>query len=61
MGSLTEARGGETALSPERKGDPPGAAMKEGARGGTMGSPTSVEQPEAFAAAVLSHLEGMAG
>src|SRR6266508_299502 len=33
------ARGGETVLSPERKSDPP-RATKEGARGGTMGSPT---------------------
>ena len=36
------ARGGETALSPERKSQPPRAAKKEGARGGTLGSPTFV-------------------
>jgi hypothetical protein len=34
------ARGGETALSPERKSESPAAAAKEGVRGGTMGSPT---------------------
>jgi hypothetical protein len=32
-------RGGETALSPERKSGSPPAAANEGARGGTMGSP----------------------
>jgi hypothetical protein len=34
------AREGETALSPERKCGSPGARVKEGARAGTMGSPT---------------------
>jgi hypothetical protein len=34
------AREGETAFSPERKSGSPLTAAKEGARGGTMGSPT---------------------
>jgi hypothetical protein len=41
MDSPGWARGGETALSPERKSESPPAAAKEGVRGGTMGSPTS--------------------
>jgi hypothetical protein len=39
------ARGGETALSPERKTDPSRAPKKEGARGGTTGSPTPRRDP----------------
>jgi hypothetical protein len=34
------AREGETAFSPKRNNESPAAAAKEGARGGTMGSPT---------------------
>jgi len=33
-------RVGETALSPKRRSEWPRVAAKEGARGGTMGSPT---------------------
>jgi len=40
MDSPRSARGGETALSPERKSELAPAAAKEGVRGGTMGSPT---------------------
>src|SRR5579884_2709488 len=38
--SRAHARGGETALLPERRRGQPRASEKEGARGGTMGSPT---------------------
>src|SRR5204862_4513597 len=38
------ARGGETALSPERTSHPPPATGKEEARGGTMGSPTLIAE-----------------
>src|SRR5688572_20429065 len=37
---VPRARGGETALSPERRCGSPFAAAKEGVRGGAMGSPT---------------------
>jgi hypothetical protein len=40
MDSRRSARGGETALSPERMRGSSRAAKKEGVRGGTMGSPT---------------------
>jgi len=40
MDSSRWVREGETALSPERKSESPHAPVKEGARGGTMGSPT---------------------
>ena len=40
MDSRRSAREGETALSPQRKSELAAAAAKEGARGGTMGSPT---------------------
>ena len=40
MDSSRHARGGETALSPQRNSEWPLVAAKEGARGGTMGSPT---------------------
>ena len=40
MNTLRLARGGETAFSPERTYESPAAAAKEGACGGTLGSPT---------------------
>ena len=51
------ARGGETALSPERKGE--GHTLREGGGPwGNQGPPALVERPEAFTAAVLGHLTG---
>ena len=40
MANPRYAREGETAFSPKRKGEWRHVAAKEGARGGTMGSPT---------------------
>jgi hypothetical protein len=44
MDSPRWARGGETALSPERKRESHSATAKEGVRGGTMGSPTETSE-----------------